>query len=59
VFIEAEEIGVETFVQSGNVLFEAPSATAGRIVVNVAEGIGREFGFATPGFCAVPRRGRR
>lgn len=39
---------VQTYVQSGNVLFRAPKATAGRVPARVSEAIERDFGLDVP-----------
>ncbi len=47
-FVAAGGSDVETLIQSGNVVFGAPEASARKIVEDVASGITREFGFAAP-----------
>jgi len=47
-FAEAGASDVESFIQSGNIVFDASETRAQAIVDHVADQIEREFGFAAP-----------
>jgi uncharacterized protein (DUF1697 family) len=47
-FVEAGASDVETLIQSGNVVFVAPAASAPKIADDVAGRVKRDFGFAAP-----------
>ena len=47
-FAEAGASSVESFIQSGNVVFAATEASAPQILADVGARISREFGFAAP-----------
>lgn len=48
IFTRADATRVETLIQSGNVIFEAPKAAGAGIVAEIAAHISRDFGFETP-----------
>jgi uncharacterized protein (DUF1697 family) len=47
-FAEAGCADVRTYIQSGNVLFRASPAKAGKLPVVIAKGIADQFGYRTP-----------
>ena len=47
-FLAAGCTDVKTFIQSGNVLFNAPAKVAGRIAAVIPEGVGKRFGHKPP-----------
>ncbi len=47
IFEDAGGAEVRTYIQSGNVVFEAPASRAARIVRDAAKGIEEHFGFET------------
>ena len=48
VFVEVGCKDVETYIQSGNVVFNAPAAAAKRVQGAVSEAIQKQFGFQVP-----------
>jgi uncharacterized protein (DUF1697 family) len=47
-FVEAGALGVETLIQSGNVVFESREHGAAAIIAAVGSAISRDFGFDVP-----------
>ncbi len=47
---------VQTYVQSGNVVFEAKSDSAASVAKKIEEKIKRDFGFSVPVFLTTPER---